>query len=31
MTHLKAGSPGIFPVTRPSVFIRIPDTIAYDV
>ncbi|EJM73076.1 hypothetical protein PMI31_03295 [Pseudomonas sp. GM55] len=31
MTHSKAGSPGIFPVSRPSVFMRISDIIAYDV
>ena len=31
MTHPKAGSPGIFPVTWSLVFLRTSDTIAYDV
>lgn len=31
MTHSKAGSSGIFPAGRPSVFMRISDIIAYDV
>ncbi len=31
MTHCTAGSPGIYRVNRPTVFMRSSDIIAYDV